>query len=414
MLFKPVKVQEAQKVAQEAVVAVIRRKMTRPSGTLGKLITRLIFACLVLGILAWQAFAAVLPQDRSDAMYHSYQGGGMSIDGPSILLRKKIGNYVSVSANYYVDSISGASIDVLATASPYEEERTENSVGVDFLHNKTLMSLNYTTSSENDFEAESIHFGVSQDFFGDLTTLTLGYSKGNDEVGKTGDDNFLELAERQNYRLGITQVITKNMILGLSVENISDQGYLNNPYRSVRFLDASSARGYRFETEVYPNTRRSNAAAITANYYLPYRASVYGEAKVFSDSWGIEANTFKLGYIHTFGEDWIVELRGRHYQQDKADFYQDLYTRSAEFNFRARDKEMSTFNNLSLGLSLTYEFQFSAANFFKKSTINLDLDHVNYDYDDFRNVLAVDAPIGAEPLYQFSANITRLYVSIFY
>ena len=395
-------------------MAVIRPKMTSPSGTLRKLITRLIFACLVLGILAWQAFAAVLPQDRSDAMYHSYQGGGMSIDGPSILLRKKIGNYVSVSANYYVDSISGASIDVLATASPYEEERTENSVGVDFLHNKTLMSLNYTTSSENDFEAESINFGVSQDFFGDLTTLTLGYSKGNDEVGKTGDDNFLELAERQNYRLGITQVITKNMILGLSVENISDQGYLNNPYRSVRFLDATSARGYRFETEVYPNTRRSNAAAITANYYLPYRASVYGEAKVFSDSWGIEANTVKLGYIHTFGEDWIVELRARHYQQDKADFYQDLYTRSAEFNFRARDKEMSTFNNLSLGLSLTYEFQFSAANFFKKSTINLDLDHVNYDYDDFRNVLAVDAPIGAEPLYQFSANITRLYVSIFY
>jgi hypothetical protein len=75
---------------------------------------------------------------------------------------------------------------------------------------------------------------------------------------------------------------------------------------------------------------------------------------------------------------------------------------------------MSTFNNLSLGLSLTYEFKFSAANFFKKSTLNLDFDQVNYDYDDFRNVLAVDVPVGAEPLYQFSANITRLYVSIFY
>jgi hypothetical protein len=401
-------------VEQGAVVAVIRRKMTSPSGTVRKLIIRLIIACILLGLLVWQAFAAVLPQDRSDAMYHSYQGGGMSIDGPSILLRKKIGNYVSVSANYYVDNISGASIDVLATASPYVEERTENSVGVDFLRNKTLMSLNYTTSSENDFEAESIHFGVSQDFFGDLTTLTLGYSKGNDEVGKTGDDNFLEIAERQNYRLGITQVMTKNMIVGLSVENVSDQGYLNNPYRSVRFLDASSARGYRFETEVYPNTRISNAASVSANYYLPYRASMYVQAKVFSDSWGIQANTYKLGYIHTFGDDWIVELRGRHYQQDKADFYQDLYTRSAEFNFRARDKEMSTFNNLSLGFSLTYEFKFSAANFFKKSSINLDFDHVNYDYDDFRDVLAVDVPVGGEPLYQFSANITRFYVSIFY
>ncbi|MFT2089970.1 DUF3570 domain-containing protein [Paraglaciecola sp. 2405UD69-4] len=370
-------------------------------------------AILSLVALTWQTKAAVLPQDRSDAMYHSYQGGGMSIDGPSILLRKKIGNSVSVSANYYVDTISGASIDVLATASPYEEERTEKSVGVDFLHNKTLVSLNYTNSLENDFWAESYHVGISQDFFGDLTTLTLGYSKGNDDICRIGDASFYEQAERQNYRLGLTQIITKNMIVGLSFENIADQGYLNNPYRSVRYLDPSSARGYQFETEVYPNTRRSNAAALTANYYLPYRASVYGEAKLFSDSWGIEANTYKVGYIHTFGDDWIVEVRARHYSQDKADFYQDLFSRSAEFNVRARDKEMSTFSNVSIGASLTYEFQFSAANFFKKSTINLDIDHVNYDYDDFRNVL-IDAPVGEEPLFQYSANITRLYVSIFY
>jgi hypothetical protein len=49
----------------------------------------------------------------------------------------------------------------------------------------------------------------------------------------------------------------------------------------------------------------------------------------------------------------------------------------------------------------------------KKSSINLDFDHVKFNYDDFRNVLA-DAPVGDEPFYQFSANITRLYVSIFY
>lgn len=360
-----------------------------------------------------QASGAVLPQERADVMYHSYQGGGMSIDGPSILLRKQIGNHVSVSANYYVDTISGASIDVLATASPYEEERTEHSAGVDFLHNKTLMSLNYTTSSENDFKAESLHFSLSQDFFGDLTTLSMGYSRGEDEVGKTGDESFLEQAQRQNYRLGITQVLTKNMIVGLSVENISDEGYLNNPYRSVRFFDPEAERGYRFETEVYPNTRTSNAAAFTANYYLPYRASIYGEAKVFSDTWGIDALTYKLGYIHTFGDDWLVDLRVRHYDQDKADFYQDIFSRSGEFNVRARDKEMSTFNNLSLGFSVTYEFQFSTQNWLKKSTLNVDFDHVRFEYDDFRNVLS-DAAAGQEPLYEFSANITRVYLSIFY
>lgn len=364
-------------------------------------------------ILSCSAAAAVLPQERSDAMYHSYAGGGMSIDGPSILVRKQIGNNVSLSANYYVDSISGASIDVLATASPYTEERTEHGIGLDFLHNKTLMNLNYTTSSENDFEARSVHFGLSQDFFGDLTTLSLGYSRGWDEIGKTGDGSFFEEADRQQFQLGLTQVLTKNLIIGLTVENISDEGYLNNPYRSVRFLDSDAASGYRFETEVYPNTRTSNAAALNLNYYLPYRASIYAQARLFNDTWGIDANSLKVGYIHTFADEWIVDVRLRHYQQDKADFYQDLYNRSGEFNVRARDKEMSSFSNVSVGVSVTYQFTFSNSSWFKKSTLNYEVDHVRFKYDDFRNVLT-DAPVGEEPFYEFSANVTRIFVSLWY
>jgi hypothetical protein len=395
-------VQEEQKAALEAVVAVTNAVLVK------------IIAIVVVFFTASQAsFSAVLPQDRSDIMYHSYQGDGMSIDGPSILLRKQIGNKVSVSANYYVDSISGASIDVLATASPYEEERTEYSAGLDFLHNKTLMNLNFTSSSENDFEARSVHFGISQDFFGDLTTLSLGYSKGWDEVGKRGDETFLEEADRQQIQLGLTQVLTKNLIVGLTVENISDQGYLNNPYRAVRFLDADADRGFRFETEVYPNTRTSNAASITANYYLPYRASVYGEARAFSDTWGIDANSYKLGYIHTISDDWIFDFRVRHYSQDKADFYQDLFNRSEEFNFRARDKELSSFTNLTVGFSVTYQFTFSQSTWIKKSTLNYEIDHMRFKYDNFRNVLA-DAPVGQEPMFEFSANVTRLFVSIWY
>jgi hypothetical protein len=397
-----------QKVVQEVVVAATNVKQQ-----LGVL---KIILLLIAGLCAFAVFksdAAVLPQDRSDAMYHSYQGGGISIDGPSILLRKQVSNQFSVSANYYVDSISGASIDVLATASPYAEERTEQSVGVDYLHNKTLMSLNYTTSSENDFDAKSVHMNISHDFFGDLTTLSMGYSKGWDEVGKTGDESFLQEANRRNYRLGLTQIISKNMIMGLSWENISDNGYLNNPYRSVRFLDPDAERGFRFETEVYPETRTSNALALTANYYLPYRASIYGEMSTFSDTWGIKASTYKVGYIHTFDEQLIVDVRIRQYQQDKADFYQDMFARSGEFNFRARDKELSSFDNLSLGLSVTYQYQFSATSWFKKATLNYELDHIEFNYDDFRNVLA-EAAAGEEPFYEFSANVTRLYLSLWY
>lgn len=358
-------------------------------------------------------FAAVLPQDRSDVMYHSYSGDGVSIDGPSILLRKQVGDKVSLSANYYVDTVSGASIDVRATASQYTEERKEATLGGDFLHNKTLLSVSYTNSSENDFEANSAYIGVSQDMFGDLTTISLSYAKGWDEVGVRGDDSFSEQADRHKYGFGITQVVSKNMIVGFSAEHISDQGYLNNPYRSVRYLDTAAPRGFSFATEVYPNTRTSNAISLNANYYLPHRAAVYADVRWYNDTWGISATNGKLGYVHTIGQEWIIDVFLRYYQQDRADFYQDLFSRPNEFNFMARDKEMSTYSGVTAGVSVAYEWQFSATDVIKKSSLHFEYDYMQFDYDDFRDVTAI-APVGEEPLFGFSANVIKVFVSIWY
>ncbi|MCV6606232.1 MAG: DUF3570 domain-containing protein, partial [Porticoccaceae bacterium] len=121
---------------------------------------------LILALFTFSATAATLPEDRLDILYHSYKGGGATIDGPSVLVRKKFADKVSVRANYYTDFVSSASIDVIATASPYEEERTEFSGGIDYLYNKTTMSLNVTSSSENDYDAQTVGFSISQDFFG--------------------------------------------------------------------------------------------------------------------------------------------------------------------------------------------------------------------------------------------------------
>ena len=133
---------------------------------------RILLLVLVLALLLSSgAQAAVLPADRADIMYHQYDGGGMTIDGPSVLVRKAVSDSVSLSANYYVDQVSSASIDVVTTASPYTEERTEYSVSGDYLLNKTILSLGMTTSSENDYDATTYFLGISQDFFGDLSTL---------------------------------------------------------------------------------------------------------------------------------------------------------------------------------------------------------------------------------------------------
>jgi len=134
--------------------------------------------------------AAVLPEDRADALYHSYNGGGAEISGPSLLVRKKFNENLSASVNHYVDNVSSASIDVITTASPYAEKRTQNSLSFDYLNEKTLMSAGYTQSDESDFEASTFSFNISQDFFGDLSTISMGYAQGDNTVRNNTDPNF--------------------------------------------------------------------------------------------------------------------------------------------------------------------------------------------------------------------------------
>ncbi len=387
------------RVGTVAVVAVTRHIGSWPAGA------ALLCCCLA-------AQAGVLPDDRADALYHSYDGGGVEITGPSLMVLKKFGQNVAVNGNYYVDSISSASIDVVTSgASAYKEDRTELSGGVDYMHGNSIMNLSYTNSSEDDYEANTASFGISMDMFGNMTTVSMGYSRGWDTVMNNLDRDFSRDADRQNYRLGLAQVITKDMVLELNYEGITDEGFLNNPYRSVRYLDPGG-NTYSYEAEVYPNTRTSNAVAVRSIYYLPYRAAVSGEYRFFDDTWGIDAHNIKVGYTHPLQGDWVLEGNYRYYTQDAADFYSDLFPFQGAQNFLARDKELSTFSSHTIGLKLSYDFVANGWRSIDKGTVNISWDHVMFDYEDFRDLRVSTAVVGDEPLYSFSADVLQLFVSV--
>lgn len=392
-----------QKVVREVAVVVINANSRR----LAVLLAATTAAAVVLPLTA-----AVLPDDRADALYHVYDGGGVEITGPSILVLKKLGQSFAVSGNYYVDSVTSASIDVETTASEYTEERTETSLGLQYMYDRSIMSFGYTKSDENDYEANSAHFNISQSMFGDLTTVTMGYSLGWDTVMNNTDASFSEDVDRQHYRLAVSQILTKNMIVDLGFEAITDEGFLNNPYRSVRYRDSSVPRGYSYEAELYPRTRTSNAVALRGKYFLPYRAALSGEYRFFDDTWGISAHTAELGYVHPWRDRWLLKFKYRFYTQDKAEFYSDLFERSAETNFRARDKELSTFNSHTLGFGASYEFV-RGWRMVDRGTVNFSYDHIMFSYDDFRDLTA-GGDVGQEPAYDFAADVFQFYLSIWY
>ena len=44
------------------------------------------------------ARADVLPEDRADVLYHRYDGGGLVVEGPSVLVQKKVTEKFAVTS----------------------------------------------------------------------------------------------------------------------------------------------------------------------------------------------------------------------------------------------------------------------------------------------------------------------------
>src|SRR5579863_956998 len=373
------------------------------------------------------AGAAVLPDDRADLFWSQYKGGGMDIKGESVLVRKKFSEQFAVEANYFVDKVSGASVDVLSNASVIKDERKQKSLSLDYIHDKTQYNLSYTNSTERDYISNTTHFSLSQDMFGDLTTVTLGFTDSRNKVGENNGTAFvpkiawLGHAESRSYEAGLSQVITKNLIAGATLEVITDQGFLSNPYRLIRYFDPTVQLGYSLGSQVYPNTRTSTAVEGRAKYYLPYRAAASVSYRYFSDTWGIRANTIELGYTHPISNEFIFEGRLRHYSQNHATFYSDIFQFANQQNFEARDQNLAASTNNTFDGKVTYAFAPQGFLIFKRATATFDVTRITFKYGDFRNIKYYnDTPAcgsyqpGTEPLYAFDAMVYQVYISMFF
>jgi Protein of unknown function (DUF3570) len=381
-------------------------------------------AAVIAALLLIRSTSAdVLPDNRADVFYSKYSGGGMDITGYSATARAKITENFALEANYFIDKVSGASVDVLSQASVIKDERKQKSGTVEYLHDKTTYTASYITSVERDYISDTASFSLSQSMFGDLTTVTLGFSDTRDKVGEnngTADKPviaWLGHAQSRAYSGGLSQIITKNFITDLNLQVITDAGYLANPYRSIRYLDPTNAKGYSLASQVYPDTHTSTAVQIQGKYYLPYRAAVTALYRFYSDTWGVIGNTAEIDYTHPIRNKWIFEGRVRYYKQNSATFYRDLFDFNPQLNFEARDRNLAASDNTTIGGKVTYAFLPDGWKVFKRGTVTGDVSRIHFNYLDFRNIKDYGVPQyqpGEEPLYKYDATVWQLYVSMYF
>jgi hypothetical protein len=355
---------------------------------------------LVVLFPSQRAAAATLPEERADALYHLYDGGGQTVQGPALLLRKNFAEKVSLTAGYYIDQISGASIDVITNASPYHEERREITAGTDYLYRDTLMSVGYTDSNEHDYKAKTWNASVSQDMFENRTTLTLGFYQGNDNVGKVNSD-LSEKANRNGYSVSLAQVINPTLIGNLTIESTAADGYLENPYRFARQQGASVQQSF-------PGTRTGEAVAVKLLKSWSESWSTRLDARYYWDSWHIGAADIGIGASHYIHNNWILDGSYRFYTQKAASFYSDDFPK--KMDYMTRDKEYASFNSHTLGTKLTVPLYLADPNnhsLVNNVSVSFAFDYMMIDYKNF-----TDVRNGA--LYGFNASIAQLFFTVRY
>ncbi|HKX40165.1 MAG TPA: DUF3570 domain-containing protein [Burkholderiaceae bacterium] len=362
---------------------MLRRLLTALSSLLGG-----IFA------LAPHAARAVdLPPDTAEAMFHSYNGGGVTANGPALLVRKNIADKVSLGASYYVDSVSNASIDVVTTASPYRETRTEYGLSADYVYRDSKITLATSSSSEPDYKANSVSLDVAQEVFGGMSTVSLGFTRGSDTVGKHDSPEFSDYAKHWQYRLGVTQILTTRWVASGNFEILSDDGFLGSPYRVARVFGAAVP-------ERNPRTRSARAVKFRVIGDLGSRDSIQAGYRYFWDTWQIKAHTLDLQYSRYFGDAWLADATLRYYKQQHALFYSDNAT--TETTYVSRNRQLSSFNSIGLGARVAYTLKKVPGQYDIK--LNGAYEYVRFKFDDFTD-------IRTGSLYAYNAGVLQFYVS---
>ncbi len=216
-------------------------------------------------------------------------------------------------------------------------------MGLDYVYRDALISLAASKSQEPDYLADSASVDVAQDFFGGMTTLNLGYSRGWDTVGKRGSPSFAEPADHWQYRLGVTQILTPQWVMSANLEAISDDGYLGSPYRAARVFGAAVP-------ERDPaHARSSRALALRAVGSLDSDSAVRAVYRYFWDTWAIRANTLEVGYSrYVQARRWLLDGYLRYYKQDGRAPSTATISPS-DMTYMSRNRQLSTFHDLGVG-----------------------------------------------------------------
>lgn len=368
----------------------LRAKLLRPVGLLVSLCLQALLAQRVRG------------ENHVDYKYEDYaeESGRIHVRTHGALFEIEATPSVSVHGEAVFDAISGAT----PTGGPpqpgskrvplakMDDERTAGNLQVPVRWGRNTTTPQFAYSLESDYESVGLSLNHTIDFNDKNTTLALGFAYTYDTIMPEFWFGDKEYKNSGDLLVGLTQLLGPNTFVTANLTLGAANGYMNDPYKGVRFDDYPDPNTlYR---EKRPGFRDKQIGYFALNHFFQ---RLHGSAelgyRLYHDSYGIVSHTVSLSWFQKIGRNVVISPTFRFSDQSAAAFYGTHFAGDATLppddpfyvpiphHFSA-DYRLSAMQTFTYGLSATWKI---------KDRVSLDVAYKRYDMVGKDNATPADA-----------------------
>jgi hypothetical protein len=280
----------------------------------------------------------------------------------------------SAHGEYLLDAVSGASVDIVSTASPHWTElRHAGAAQGAFKSRDVGVTGSGSFSSEPDYLAWGAGGSASLDLDQKNFTLVAGYGYGHDTIGRSGTpfSVFSRSLTRNALNAGLTIVVNPSTLVVAGGDLIFERGDQSKPYRYVPL----------FGPDVAPTIPQGASGALVNGLRLPERpleqlplardryalwsrylhrfprATLRLEERLYTDSWSLHASSTDARLLIDRGTRWLWTTHLRFHAQSAVSFWNRAYTLTdaGAPRLRTGDRELGPLWNATGGAGLRWK-----------------------------------------------------------
>ena len=249
----------------------------------------------------------------------------------------------------------------------------------------SLVNVGISASKEYDYFHLGLNGRLAKDFNQRNTTLSAGISIAQDEFDPVGGaptpfTSMLDVGDTSNRPqasrdkdvldvvLGVTQVISRNLVVQANYSYASESGYLNNPYKVLSVVDGTTGDtiprtspgtllgpSHEFVFEGRPDDRVKHSLFTQAKFYSGGKV-LDASYRYMTDDWDIDSHTIDVRYRWPISDHHYIEPHLRWYSQSDAEFYRlSLVDGAALPAFASSDYRLGEFDAITAGIKFGWK-----------------------------------------------------------